>query len=44
MKKVELVFVPSPGVGHLAATVEMAKLILIEMIDYQSQFYHEAPI
>ena len=27
MKKVELVFVPSPGVGHLAATVEMAKLI-----------------
>ena len=27
MKKVELVFVPSPGVGHLAATLEMAKLI-----------------
>ncbi|KAJ9687285.1 hypothetical protein PVL29_015962 [Vitis rotundifolia] len=27
MKKVELVFVPSPAVGHLAATVEMAKLI-----------------
>ncbi|XP_065852650.1 anthocyanidin 3-O-glucosyltransferase 2-like [Euphorbia lathyris] len=28
MKKVELIFVPSPGVGHLASAVEAAKLLL----------------
>ncbi|XP_031278168.1 anthocyanidin 3-O-glucosyltransferase 2-like [Pistacia vera] len=28
MKKAELVFIPSPGVGHLRSTVELAKLLL----------------
>ncbi|RVW82190.1 UDP-glucose flavonoid 3-O-glucosyltransferase 6 [Vitis vinifera] len=27
MKQTELVFIPSPGIGHLAATVEIAKLL-----------------
>ncbi|RVW82189.1 UDP-glucose flavonoid 3-O-glucosyltransferase 6 [Vitis vinifera] len=27
MKQTELVFIPSPGIGHLAATVEIAKLM-----------------
>ncbi|KAI4353014.1 hypothetical protein L6164_001992 [Bauhinia variegata] len=28
MKKVELVFIPSPGIGHLVSTVEFAKLLI----------------
>lgn len=28
MKKIELIFIPSPGIGHLVSTVEMAKLLL----------------
>ncbi|XP_021300738.1 UDP-glucose flavonoid 3-O-glucosyltransferase 6-like, partial [Herrania umbratica] len=28
MKKAELVFVPSPGMGHLVSTVELAKLLV----------------
>ncbi|KAL2493721.1 UDP-glycosyltransferase 71B7 [Forsythia ovata] len=28
MKKAELIFIPSPGLGHLISTVEMAKLLL----------------
>ncbi|XP_059651140.1 anthocyanidin 3-O-glucosyltransferase 2-like [Cornus florida] len=28
MKKAELVFIPSPGVGHLASAVEMANLLI----------------
>ncbi|XP_060670647.1 anthocyanidin 3-O-glucosyltransferase 2-like [Ziziphus jujuba] len=28
MKKVELIFIPSPGIGHLVSTVEMAKLLV----------------
>nr|WIW42698.1 UDP-glycosyltransferase [Nicotiana tabacum] len=27
-KKIELVFIPSPGIGHLVSTVEMAKLLI----------------
>ena len=27
MKQTELVFIPSPGIGHIAATVEIAKLL-----------------
>ncbi|MBA0707876.1 hypothetical protein Golax_019885 [Gossypium laxum] len=28
MKKVELIFVPTPGIGHLVSTVEFAKLLI----------------
>ncbi|KAI8011814.1 UDP-glycosyltransferase 71A16 [Camellia lanceoleosa] len=28
MSKAQLVFIPSPGIGHLASTVEMAKLLV----------------
>ena len=28
MKKAELVFIPSPGMGHLVSTVELAKLLI----------------
>ncbi|KAJ7964620.1 Glycosyltransferase [Quillaja saponaria] len=28
MKKVELVFIPGPAIGHLASTIEMAKLLV----------------
>ncbi|CAN4100328.1 unnamed protein product [Withania somnifera] len=28
-KKIELMFIPSPGIGHLVSTVEMAKLLII---------------
>lgn len=28
MKKAELIFIPSPGMGHLMAAVEMAKLLI----------------
>jgi hypothetical protein len=28
MKKVEVVFIPSPGVGHLVSTLEFAKLLI----------------
>lgn len=28
MKKAELVFIPSPGIGHLVSTVEIAKLLV----------------
>lgn len=28
MEKVELVFIPSPGIGHLVSTVELAKLLI----------------
>ncbi|KAK4343498.1 hypothetical protein RND71_036592 [Anisodus tanguticus] len=27
-KKIELIFIPSPGIGHLVSTVEMAKLLI----------------
>ncbi|XP_004251871.1 UDP-glucose flavonoid 3-O-glucosyltransferase 6 [Solanum lycopersicum] len=27
-KKIELLFIPSPGIGHLVSTVEMAKLLI----------------